>query len=245
MFFFGLALLGLMACSGGDDRVQSKPVSQAHEHRTDGNTDGDVNGTVEPPESFDDEYYSGRILGSPQEEFQYGVDNLVSSFMDPVSEEAGLGYVSGVQGDDTGVWFNGYLKVNGGFNEKTGGQKSFVQGASFINVLIWDEHAGLEAKEGGLIPGIKIGPARLVSGKIQGHNVEVEFSYRDKNGYLLGYLALVGSYNTEIFSGTFHFDNEFFSDSKYNDGGYGCDGKGACGQMGSFSIPTCQIFDCR
>ena len=63
------------------------------------------------------------------------------------------------------------------------------------------------------------------------------------SGQILGYLTLRGSFDSLNYSGQFYYANEVFSNPEYNT--FGCDGKGACGQMGGFSIQTCQIFNCN
>ena len=235
MILLGLSFFGSIGC-GGKKKVSGK-ISSGHDNRDRSNKD---NTPFERPDSFDDSYYPGRIVGSPQKDFQKGVDNLVSSFMDPLDPQTGIGIVSGTQGDDTGVWFNGILHVQEGFDANSDYNTS-IQPGSFINVLIWDEYAGME-KDDGVIPGVKIGPARIVNGRINGRQVNLKFEYQDKNGGTLGYLRLSGSYTSSEFSGRFFFENEKFNDAKYE--GHGCGSKGACGQLGGFFIPTCDIFEC-
>ena len=231
--FLNLSLLALVGCSGEKSGVASK-----YENR--GNAGNEF--PVEAPRPFNDIYYPGRILGSPQDAFQAGVYDLVSSFiMNPKDSQKGVGRVSGVQGEQTGVWFNGLINISGGFNPNstTGGS---VNSDSFINVLIWDEFAGEDSSGGGVIPGIKIGPAYLATGEVGNYNANLRFYYTDNKGEVLGYLTLVGSYNNTSFTGTFHYSNETFLNPQYH--GLGCDDKGACGNMGGFSIPTCDIFNC-
>ena len=228
--FINLSLLALVGCSGKESRDASqRDASQRYANR--GNVGNES--PVEAPRSVNDTYYPGRILGSPEEAFQDSVYNLISSFMmDPADSEKGVGRVSGVQGEQTGIWFNGLINISGGS----------VTSDSFINVLIWDEFAGEETSGGSLIPGIKIGPAYLISGEVDNYNANLRFYYTDNTGEVLGYLAMVGSYNNTSFTGTFHYSNETFLNPKYY--GLGCDDKGACGKMGGFSIPTCDIFNC-
>ena len=235
LIFLGLSLCGLVGCGG--KKKTSGRISSGHGDRDQANRG---NTTFERPDEFDDSYYPGRIVGSPQEDFQQGVDSLISSFMDPLDPNTGIGTVSGTQGDDTGVWFNGLLRIRGGFDSGESYNTS-IQSGSFINVLIWDEYAGLEEGDG-FIPGINIGSSRIVSGSINGRDVDLKFEYQDKSGNTLGYLELVGTYDSSEFSGGFFFENEKFNDSKYD--GNGCGNKGACGRLGGFFIPTCEIFEC-
>lgn len=237
--FLGLSLFGLVGC-GKKDKNGGR-ISNGHRHRD--RVNGDSHSTpFKSPRDFDEEYYPGRIVGSPQDNFQYGVDNLVSSFMDPLDPEKGISFVSGSEDDKTGVWFNGHIKVRDGFNERET-HNSVIQSGSFINVLIWDKYAGQESGDG-IIPGIKIGPAKLVSGDIRGRSVELKFAYQDKDGDTLGYLSLEGTYNSRAFSGQFYFDNKKFANPEKYRAHQGCHGNGACGQMGGFYISTCKIFDC-
>ena len=227
-------LLGLLACGKNETLSgHQQPSETANQERGEG---------LEYPESFDESTYPGRVVSSsPQEDFQYGVDNFVSSFMDPISETNGIGLVSGTQGNDTGVWLNGYLRVPGGLAPDQSYNLNIEEG--FINVLIWDEFSGQELNDGnGIIPGIKV-RALLLEGSITGKKVTLRFQYQDREGRTLGYLELEGAYDHEDFSGDFYFYNEVFYNQEYT--GSGCDEKGACGKMGGFYIPTCQVFTCN
>ena len=101
-----LSLLGLVGCIDTNSQTSQSQFNQR--------SAGGQGGPRQAPMAYNDNQYPGRIVGSPQKEFQNGVDNLVSSFMDPLDSQKGLGTVSGVQGDMTGVWFNGRINVSGG-----------------------------------------------------------------------------------------------------------------------------------
>lgn len=235
MILLGLSFLGSIGCSG---KKEDTNIPHRYRYRNYGNG-GSVPFTH--PYDFNHEVYPGRIVGRPQNEFQNGVANLISSFMNPDDPTSGISTVSGKQGDYTGVWFQGRLKVHGGFNPNRGHNSSLLSD-SFINVLIWDQYAGQERGDG-VVPGINIGPAHVVNSSIQGQNVNLKFEYRDVNGEILGYLRLEGSYNQKEFHGRFYFENERFHNPAHNGRGYG--NRGARGQMGGFYIPTCKIFECH
>ncbi|MDX9732126.1 MAG: hypothetical protein RBT63_10175 [Bdellovibrionales bacterium] len=162
---------------------------------------------------------------SHQDLFQHSLSGFVEASMD----SAYLGYVSAQATGGTGVFLGGSVELQAGLLNPSNTTQVNIKTDSKLLVTIYDEFTGRPDSTGATVSPIST-YLTTASGYVQGNRAYLKFS----DSY--GMIELDGTFNANVFEGTFSYDN-----NRRFDGA----GQGAEGVLGTFQVPTCQFFRCQ
>lgn len=169
-----------------------------------------------------------------QAQFYEGLEGLVSANINSYGDPSELGYVSGDVDQNTGVWFWGDVRTTSGYFNPQGNQSAQIETSSAeLRIVVWDAYAGKTDAAGNVIPEYPIHIRGASRGYISGKNVTLRF----EDDY--GYIELVGTYDSNYYSGTVSYQNKVFWDGGIRQGV-----RGAKGVLGYFYVETCGFFRC-
>ena len=189
--------------------------------------------------------YAGKVINYDQSAFQWGVDSLVSSFLDMSEGAQEMGLVSGTPGqDNTGFYLAGkMILVSGPFNPNQY-VSSAVSSNSVLSFRIIDNLVGQKSQSGEVFKSVDMNTFSLRNGNVSGNFVSLEFDYyssNESNATVLGKVLLEGTFDASVFRGQLYFNN-----NQYWDGASpGAPGTNQYAVIGQIEVPTCSFFQCN
>ena len=157
----------------------------------------------------------------------------LSNGTDTKNNSNSIGYINCQPSNNGGILFQMQVVLNAQFDPNGNNNNLTMQiASSSLEMIIYDDKSG-HNPIGALFKGL--------SGEVNGSSARLTFDYTGQHGRKQ--LTLNGQFNSEVFEGEIHFENEKRAVAPQNKRGqvtYTNDG--AKGLLGKFRIPTCHVF---
>jgi len=165
----------------------------------------------------------GQVLSTQgQNAFQQAVFEFTKPSLRDLSEADQLGYVSGDEGQRTGIRFYGNAITKGGSG---GSYRNFDPSSMYIHVEVYDDRTS-EGQRSPIVVEINPNISGFVEAGGQVQDDEVELYFADEYGAIMMYGQIDGDY----FNGVMEFMNGH---------------NGQRMELGEFTVPTCGFFQCN
>lgn len=180
--------------------------------------------------------FNGKVHTSAM--YQNAFNDMVRNFMSASMDPNAVGYVSATHEYNTGVDFGGSIMFSNGsalpYMGTTNGTY-YVSPNSAILVHVRDLWQNRPDLQGLALPYTYLPLDRTSQSYVQGNQVLLRFS----DTYQV--VELRGTIVNQMFSGVFHFKTVM----QYNGTPGVVANNGSTWQMGDFSVPACQFFQCQ